>query len=350
MSKKRGFTLVELLVVIAIIGILIAMLLPAVQAAREAARRMQCANNLKQLGLAVLNYEQTNGHFPYGSIMDPLYGFGLGKSANHHGSFLVHLLPYVEQQILYDACNFTDNTSRYSVTSGAQIKTRNSRIHSIWISAYQCPSNSDHQYWEKGNEYYPGSSDASTEGLENATADYAASIGNQAFGVHNDTCNLTGGNMFGNGPIPHADTTDGSQISGVFGHMNWAAKINEITDGMSNTIMIGEVRPKCSWTLRAGWMHVNANTWFATTPPINYPTCPDEPGYGGPGTCENPGAEGGQHAWSSAQGFKSTHPGGAGFVFCDGSTHFLPETIDYEIYQRMGDRRDGGVFEWSEVK
>lgn len=342
-SPRGGFTLVELLVVIAIIGILIAMLLPAVQAAREAARRMQCLNNLKQLGLAVLNYEQTNGSFPRGSVMDTYPAGGFGKITVHqHGSFLVHLLPYIEEQILFDACNFSDCTSRYSVTSGEHVRRKTGRIHSIWISAYQCPTNSSREYLG-GNPLYRGTP-AGTESLENATADYGACIGNQAF---YDGCHPRG-NMFGTGSAVHSDTEDGSQISGVFGHMNWAAKINEITDGMSSTIMIGEVRPKCSWHLWDGWMHINANSWIATTAPINYPTCPGEPGYA-KGTCENAGNDGGREAWSSAQGFKSLHPGGANFVFCDGSTHFLTDTIDYELYQRMGDRRDGGVVEWSEV-
>ena len=340
-KSYRGFTLVELLVVIAIIGILIAMLLPAVQAAREAARRMQCLNNLKQIGLGVLNYEQTNSRFPRGSVMDA-NTFGI-SSSSHHGSFLVHLLPYIEQQGLFDCCNFSKNTSRYSHTGGITASNyRDGRIHSIWISAYQCPTSSSKEYLG-GNPLYHGTS-ASTANLENATADYAACIGNQAF---YDGCHPNG-NMFGTGAAIHSDTEDGSQISGVFGHMNWAARINEITDGMSQTIMIGEVRPECSWHFMDGWMHINANSWAATTAPINYPTCPGEPGYAS-GTCENPGAEGGVAAWSSAQAFKSKHPGGANFVFCDGSTHFLTDMIDYELYQRMGDRRDGSAIEWSEV-
>lgn len=348
-SKERGFTLIELLVVVAIIGTLIALFLPAVQGAREAARRMQCQNNLKQLGLAVLNYEQMNGRFPLSNIMDELTDASqwFKITPNQHGSFLVHLLPYVEQQTLFDCCDFSVCTSRYSTLAGPGSPNKEQgRIHSIWIPAYQCPSGSERNRYWGGNPLYHNSA-ASTVDLENATADYATSIGNQLF---YDNCQPKG-NMFGTGPVSHADTEDGNQISGVFGHANWSAKVNDITDGLSNTILIGEVRPKCSWHLWDGWMHINGNTWTATTAPINYPTCPDEPGYRGAGTCEGPGWEERQkEAWSSAQGFKSAHPGGAGFVFCDGSAHFLPDSIDYDTYQRMGDRRDGQAIEWSKIQ
>src|ERR1700677_4713780 len=106
-TANRGFTLIELLVVIAIIAVLIALLLPAVQAAREAARRAQCTNNLKQMALAVMNYESSNGVFPLGSFMmpppgDPFSGSGSGR---HEHGILIRLLPYYEQAPLYNAFN-----------------------------------------------------------------------------------------------------------------------------------------------------------------------------------------------------------------------------------------------------
>jgi len=96
------------------------------------------------------------------------------------------------------------------------------------------------------------------------------------------------------------------------------------------------VRPKCAYHLRFGWMHINGNTWTATTAPINYPTCPGEGGYQ-----QQPCAELTTNSWAAQQGFKSRHPGGCQFVLCDGSARFLSETIDYTLYQCLGDRRDG---------
>ena len=86
------------------------------------------------------------------------------------------------------------------------------------------------------------------------------------------------GNVFGTGSAMHGHDLTGRDISGVFSHLAWGARIDDIFDGTTNTIALGEVRPKCSWHVRDGWMHPNA-LWIATSAPINYPTCPDEPGY-----------------------------------------------------------------------
>jgi prepilin-type processing-associated H-X9-DG protein len=315
---------VELLVVITIIGILIALLLPAVQAAREAARCAQCANNLKQLGLALHGYHDVWQRFPLGAAHFDTADYSGAPSNNNHGSFLVGLLPYMELQNLYDLCDFKTNTDYNSVFSGGTQK-----IHETWIPTLLCPSDDAPKYWG-GNPFTASGpmSGWSTAGQNRATSNYAASMGSQSFsGIL--------GNVFGTGLVSHGDTTAGGYISGVFSHLAWGASIAEITDGTSCTIALGEMRPKCSWHARDGWMHVNS-LWNATSAPINYPTCPDEPAYDA-AHCDSPGP----YKWAYEQGFRSAHSGGCQFVFCDGSTQFLNENIDYITYQKLGDRRDG---------
>src|SRR5690606_640264 len=126
--SRRGFTLVELLVVIAIIGILVAMLLPAVQAAREAARRSQCKNNLKQIGLAVFTYEDTFKCLPPGGIWSSSSG------AAKKGSALVRLLPFIEQKPLYDAIDFNKKN-----VDGALMPGTTEKVASQLIPTYICP-------------------------------------------------------------------------------------------------------------------------------------------------------------------------------------------------------------------
>ena len=318
----HGFTLVELLVVITIIGVLIALLLPAVQSAREAARRMQCGNNLKQLGLALHDYESTWGQFPLGNSISVYSWAGPGPS-DMHGSFLVGLLPFMEQQALFDLCDFKVCTDYYSFFPGTT-----KRIAEVPIPGLLCPSDPPSPDMD-GNPIYWSTAN-STQGQKRALSSYGASMGSQKFGG-----GPYPGNVFGTGSQYHGDEVGGGHISGVFAHMAWGARIADIADGTSNTIALGEIRPKCGAHTRDGWMSWNS-LWIATSAPINYPTCPDEPGYDSVNTASSaPGK------YALEQGFKSAHSGGCQFVFCDGSVHFLTETIDYMTYQKLGDRRDG---------
>ncbi len=135
-----------------------------------------------------------------------------------------------------------------------------------------------------------------------------------------------------------APTARGRTRFPAFSRSTWAAAIKEITDGTANTIAMGEVRPKCSGFLwYYGWVD-SEGLWFATTAPINFPTCPDEQGVPDSGAT---GCNDYLNSWNTAMGFKSCHPGGAQFVFCDGSGHFLADTIDHTVYQCLGDRHDG---------
>lgn len=329
-QRQAGFTLVELLVVIAIIGVLVGLLLPAVQAAREAARRMSCQNNLKQIGLAVLNYESAYGQFPHGTRdRDPKHNGGDNRpwSGGDHrkGSVLVKLLPFIEQAPTYEQIDFNLDVVPQIVNLGF------SGSDGLKMAPYICPS------------------DGTTEGrLVNAQQfyNYAISLGNQNMSGRgwcdiypNNSFNtrasgVLGGNLFQNGPTGHGTSNNGRDISGVFSRSSWSAQFKDISDGTSNTIMMGEILPSCGDHHRQGWWSPNA-LWTATTGGINFNTCRKRQVPDNQQNCND------FRNWQTSQAFKSDHPGGAQFVFCDGSVTFLGETIDYLLYQQLGDRRDG---------
>ena len=254
---RHGFTLVELLVVIAIIGVLVGMLLPAVQAAREAARRASCSNNLKQLGLAALNYADSKGRLPYTNMRG---GTTWEPNVAHKGGYFVQMLPFAEQSTIYNALDFVSNTQdvEWQVVGGKP-------LYEHVLPELRCPSDGD----SSGGTYL----DSSTNQMR-AYSNYSASMGSQA----NSPCG-THNNYFGNGPQVRADTEDGSLISGVIGHTWWSARLREISDGLSKTILFGEVRPRCEWHVRKGWMSINSN-YTGTGVSINFNTCEGSPGTG----------------------------------------------------------------------
>jgi len=320
----KGFTLIELLVVIAIIAILIALLLPAVQQAREAARRTQCKNNLKQLGLALHNYHDVHLMFAIQS--------GLANTANdpnhptcnqpwcggrhRKGSMLVQLLPFIEQASLYNQIPFDQDVDAWFFDTANGVRTQK-------IPAFLCPS------------------DTISVNLDRAHANYMASMGNQRMSDRSGWCaNQWPGNTLGTGATPgHGTTIQIGQISGIFARGAAAAKIRDVTDGTSNTILMGESRPDCNDHGAQGWFAANGTFALATTAPINFNTCRNKPGYAA-NTCND------WSSWQTSMGIKSLHTGGAQVLMCDGSVHFLSENMDYETLQRLGDRRDGLVVNW----
>jgi prepilin-type processing-associated H-X9-DG protein len=305
--------------VIAIIGILIGLLLPAVQAAREAARRGQCSNNLKQIGLALLNYESTLKVLPPGA-------FWACPDQTRKGSMLVHILPYMEQQSIYDQFDFSQANIDGQLISGTS-----TQIGSTIISAYQCPSDNHRRVID--TEPHHSFSGVVKVALHN----YAASRGaNKLANNGACPCAMVGTlNAFekpnGGGPYETWET-----FSGPFTRRCTCVRLSEVRDGLSQTIFVGEVRPMCSWHNDNGWATSNnGNGYSSTVIPINYDSCTRDTSVSD--NCAR------YCNWNTEAGFRSAHPGGAQFAFGDGSVHFLSETIDHEDYQRLGAKADGEV-------
>jgi prepilin-type N-terminal cleavage/methylation domain-containing protein/prepilin-type processing-associated H-X9-DG protein len=314
-QKDRGFTLIELLVVIAIIAVLIALLLPAVQQAREAARRTQCKNNLKQFGLAIHNYHDVVNILPAAiTTLGPASccnGAGIGA--------LVHLLPYIDQAPLYNTINFNSGVVNWQdpVPSSAPV---GKRYFEITPPGFRCPSDTSPAF---------GTGWVANAVSNWATASYGLSCGAQAM-YNNNGCTTYGGNTFGTGSNPLSSLGDPTTVSGIFSRGGFAARFRDVTDGLSNTIFMGEIRAECSDHAQNGWANTNTN-WYSTTAPINFNSC------GTGATCNNTAA------WNASMGYKSRHTGGAHILLGDGSARFVSENIDYLTYQKLGDRRDGQV-------
>ena len=307
MRQKKAFTLVELLVVIAIIGILIAMLLPAVQAAREAARRMQCAGNFKQVGIALHNYHSALGNFPPGSTWN--------VSSSYWGwSWSVYILPYLEQDILDDSIDYS---SAYWATGG-----REAGAHSVGV--YNCPSDPKAGEW---CEWISGFNQGPSAGDDFRTT------------------NITG---VADSLLWERNNSNGEDRNGIF-FGNKKMKISEITDGTSNTLCTGEMTGARGRHPSEGdvWLQ---HTWYtynchATNYPINAPTTLP----GGRDDATDPLAgnmSGGRHEQLIAEvGFSSWHPGGCHFGLADGSVRFFTDDVAHEVLQAMATRAGGETVE-----
>ena len=300
-SGREGFTLIELLVVIAIIAVLIALLLPAVQAAREAARRAQCVNNLMQLGIAVHNYESAHEVLPPG-VVNPS-GPIQNSPKGYHFGWLTQLLPYVEQK----------NVDRHLNRMVGVYDPSNMSARAVMISTFLCPS--DGHNWSNGGV---------------AHTNYV--------GCHHDV----------EAPIAANNT-------GVF-FLNSSVRYEDITDGSSSTIFIGEKNVEAG---DLGWVSGTRATLRNTGTQIAGPARL-APGFvPAPVTEEIEGEDvGGDDAAKGAPpkpakpdpvgGFSSNHPGGANFLFGDGAVRFVKRTINPAIYRNLANRADGEMISASD--
>lgn len=287
---RRGFTLIELLVVIAIIAILIALLLPAVQQAREAARRSQCKNNLKQIGLALHNYHETHNIFPSGWIgVEP--GVGPNVEYGSGWGWGTMCLPYLDQGPLYSKINFDLDINNPGQAAGLINQS---------LTVFRCPSDPSDNTFELEEEGSPGNVLAVL-----ATANYIGVFGSDEL----DDCETVS---------PGTNCTS----TGLF-YQNSNTRFRDITDGTSQTIFVGERKTDKT----AGWH----TTWVGAVPEGEETFArvlgatdhtPNDPA-------------------SHFDDFSSHHTGGTQFLFGDGRVRFVTENIDLGVYQSLSSIKGG---------
>ncbi len=343
LGSPRGFTLVELLVVITIIGILIALLLPAIQAAREAARRTKCSNNLKQMALACLGHESSQGYLPTGGwsltwVGDPERGF----SDRQPGGWYFNILPYIEQQGVYDLSKGLTGTAKMD----AEMK-----MAMTPIAAFHCPT-------RRVASAYPFLAGGAGGTLKNASApetiaksDYAGNAGGASTANTNATVSAlyyldppksTGTNIYASADSraesQWSNNNDAARITGVIYYRSMC-RLSDISDGTSNTFLAGERfihsdlyeagtdsgddqgwavgynRDTVRWTTLAGSTHACQFFQDAKTDPA--------------------------YTSLGESSFGSAHNNAFNMAFCDGSVHQVSYDTTEDVRRRLGDRMDG---------
>ncbi len=301
-AARRGFTLIELLVVIAIIGTLVGLLIPAIQMVRESVRKTNCASNLKQIGLALHNYEEGHKAYPAGAY------WSSNPSSPKKGSILIRLLPYLEENNVYNGFDWNAPAVEDSF-----FRATGARVAATEIPIFFCPSD------DSGTLLFG----------DRAITNYAASRGPTALAVNPDCpCQIPWQNL------AQAPLDNGGNFAGPFTRLGIACTARQVTDGLSKTIFFGEVRPKMSQHVQNGWASSNdGNGYCSTLIPINYDTSNDN----SPDPCRR------TYNWNTEAGFKSPHSAGANFLFGDGAVRFVQETIDHQAYQYLGGKNDGQI-------
>jgi prepilin-type N-terminal cleavage/methylation domain-containing protein len=334
----KAFTLVELLVVIAIIGVLVSLLLPAVQAAREAARRMQCSNNIKNVALAIHTFYDTRGHLPFGINYNTGFGreeyrlpsgtrkaapskYVTGKNTNGKG-WIVDILPQLEQSAMYDGMKLgfddpgaSDMRFAAGVNGGRGMGRMEIReFMDIQLPVLTCPSDPS-AVARKGNFHWVP--------IVTAVTSYKGVAGDTALGEVFGAGGLWGSEPWGS--VPDCFETLG--CNGLFWKMSYfePIKFRKITDGLSNTLMIGEAVAEQDMHAMA---YFSDGDWAACNMQLNYFLPSDDPYLV-------------RSQWYDVRGFRSLHPGVVQFAMADSSVQVLSEGIDHNIYRALS-TKDGG--------
>lgn len=303
-KRLLGFTLVELLVVISVIGVLVGMLLPAVQMAREAARRMQCANNVKQIGFAVHNYHDTYRMLPI-SVGLWQQGPRFARERNGKG-WIVNILPQLEQTPLFAA--FEPHIKGDFFSSGGFNSPAAHQVMQTKLPVLLCPSD--------GSSQPLISNQFQLTGIPVAATNYKGVLGDNR---------ISDGSIH-EGTLPRCIEVGG--CNGLFFRVTYQEpkRFSSVTDGLSNTLLIGEDVVQHNASSAAYYAN---GDYCSCHGPINYKPNPPNP----PTPLD----------WGNVYTFRSSHPGGAQFCLADGSVRFVSDSLDHAIYRKVCTRSGGEV-------